>query len=443
MTFVSGLRTVLKGCDFRRLYVTRVSSQFADGAFQVALTSVFFFSPERQTSAAKIAAAFAVLLLPYSIVGPFAGVLLDRWRRRQVLVYANVVRTAIVLAVAALVATHGTGPALYAVVLVSVSINRFFLAGLSAALPHVVERRVLVTANSVSTTSGTVAALLGAGAGFLLRPVLGAGDTADARLLLLTAVAYLASATLAARMDRDLLGPDLRDPKPRSVEALRGVAVGMVDGARHVWARRPARHALAAITGHRFYYGISTIAAILLYRNYFNAPDDVAAGLAGLAAVFATSGLGFFVAALVTPAATARIGTVRWIVVCFAIAAVTEAVYVVHLSEIAVVLGAFVVGFAAQGSKICVDTILQETVDDEFRGRVFSFYDVVFNVAFVSAAAFAALAVPPTGASRVVYGVIAAGYGVTALTYWRGGRVYERALRESSDDAASALTPRH
>ena len=77
-------------------------------------------------------------------------------------------------------------------------------------------------------------------------------------------------------------------------------------------------------------------------------------------------------------------------------------------------VGAFVVGVAAQGSKICVDTIVQESVDDAYRGRVFSFYDVMFNIAFVSAAAFAALALPADGNSPAVFAVIAVGYAVTA-----------------------------
>ncbi|MDP9417254.1 MAG: MFS transporter, partial [Actinomycetota bacterium] len=166
------LAVLLRLRDFRRLYATRLTSQVADGAFQVGLASVFFFSPERQTSAGRIAAAFAVLLLPYSLVGPFAGVLLDRWRRRQILVWSNALRAVMVLGVAALVAAEVVGPTLYAAILACVSVNRFFLAGLSAALPHVVDRPALVLANSVSTTSGTLAALAGAGAAFLVRPLL-------------------------------------------------------------------------------------------------------------------------------------------------------------------------------------------------------------------------------------------------------------------------------
>ncbi len=423
MSFVGGLRSLLLIRDFRRLFATRLGSQLADGTFQVALTSVFFFSPERQASAGRIAAAFAVLLLPYSLVGPFAGVLLDRWRRRQILVWANAMRAGLVVGVAALVAGGVSGPVLYAAVLACVSVNRFVLAGLSAALPHVVDRGALVIANSVSTTSGTLAALSGAGIGFALRPLLGSGTPADAWLVVVAAVLYLGASGLAARMHPDLLGPDLA-ARPPALAAVRHVAAGMVEGARHVWERRPAGHALAAIAAHRFFYGVSTIAAILLYRNHFNDPADVAAGLAGLATVFAASGLGFLTAAVVTPAATARVGTPRWIVVCFALAAATESPYVLHLSELAVVLGGFVLGFAAQGAKICVDTLVQESVDDDFRGRVFSFYDVLFNVAFVSAAAFAALAVPASGVSAAIYAFIALGYAFTSLAYRRASASY-------------------
>ena len=51
----------------------------------------------------------------------------------------------------------------YATALVVISVNRFFLAALSASLPHVVEPEQLVTANALSTTSGSVAAAVGGG----------------------------------------------------------------------------------------------------------------------------------------------------------------------------------------------------------------------------------------------------------------------------------------
>ena len=62
------------------------------------------FNPERAAGPWEIAGAFAVLFLPYSLLGPFAGALLDRWDRRLVLVGANLGRLLLVLAVAALLA---------------------------------------------------------------------------------------------------------------------------------------------------------------------------------------------------------------------------------------------------------------------------------------------------------------------------------------------------
>ena len=71
-------------------------SSFGDGAAQGALAVLVLFSPERQTQPAGIAAGFALLLLPYSVIGPFAGALLDRWSRRRVIMSASMIRAVLV-----------------------------------------------------------------------------------------------------------------------------------------------------------------------------------------------------------------------------------------------------------------------------------------------------------------------------------------------------------
>lgn len=419
--FVADLRIVLRGRDFRRLFSVRLAGQFGDGVLQVALASYVFFSPERQTSAPAAAAAFAALLLPYSVVGPFAGVLLDRWRRRQVLVWANGVRACLVVAVAGLVAAGVTGPVFYAAVLTTLSVNRFVLAGLSAALPHVVPRHELVMANAVSPTSGTLAAVVGGASGYTVQRLAGGAAVVGADLAVLggACLVYLGAGLLALRLDRDLLGPDLHGPRPPAREAVHHVVRGLLDGARHVAEHRRAAWALAAIGAHRFGYGISTVATLLLYRNYFHDPGDVDAGLAGLAGVVVASGIGFGLAALLTPVATRRIAKERWAVVLLALAAVVQIVPGALYTEPAVLTAAVALGLASQGIKIVVDTVVQESIDDEFRGRVFSFYDVLFNITFVAAAAFAAATLPPTGRSYPVLLLIAAGYAATGAAYAR------------------------
>ncbi len=417
MSSVAELRGVLARSYFRRLYTTRVISQTSDGILQVGLAVYVFFSPEQQPTPEKIAAAFAVLLLPYSLVGPFAGVLLDRWRRRQVLVHANAARAALVLGLGAMVLTGREGPLFFGTALVVLSVNRFYLAALSAALPHVVGYAQLVVANSLSTTSGTMVAFLGAGIGYGLRFLFGVGGSATAAILAVAAGVYLCSSLAALTMARPSLGPERAASRARTREQLRWVARGLLEGARHVWSRRRAAAGLAAIGGHRFFYGVSVIMTLLLYRNYFH-PADVQAGLAGLAALFAASGVGYLAAALLTPPATARVRKEAWITLLLLAAGVVEAALGAPFRQGPFLVAGFALGVVSQGVKISVDTIVQEAADDGYRGWVFSFYDMLYNVAFVSAAAFAAFTLPADGKSYAVLGVIAAGYVLTGLLYW-------------------------
>ena len=163
------LTHLLRGREFRKLFAVRVASQLTDGVFQVALAAYVIFSPEQQPSPGAIAGALAVVLLPFSVLGPFVGVFLDRWSRRQVLAWSNFVRVGLVAVLAAAVAADLRGPLLFALILVCLSVNRFLLAGLSASLPHVVAPEDLITANAVTPTAGTVAFLVGLGLGALAR----------------------------------------------------------------------------------------------------------------------------------------------------------------------------------------------------------------------------------------------------------------------------------
>ena len=149
---------LLHGVWFRRLFSVRVTSQFSDGIFQVALASYVLFSPEKQPTPGAIALTLTVMLLPFTLLGPFAGVFLDRWPRRQVLAFANLVRSGVVLGLAALVAAGVPDLVFYVVVVGCLSLNRFILAGLSAALPHTVLDEDLVTANALTPTLGSIAA---------------------------------------------------------------------------------------------------------------------------------------------------------------------------------------------------------------------------------------------------------------------------------------------
>lgn len=443
LLFPPGVRQLARQRRFLQLLSARISGQCGDGIFQASLASFVLFSPEHHTSAGKIAAGFATLLLPYSIAGPFAGVLIDRWRRQRILVVANLIRSALVVLVAALVGAGVQGPAFYAAALAVISVNRFFLSSLSASLPHVVAPRQLVTANSLSTTLGSAGTVAGVGIGLLVRRYAGGADAGAAVIALTATAGYLLSALAAARMPDRLLGPDVTVAHAPVREALGQVARGIGDGARHVWHRRPAGLALMAIGAHRFFYGISTIATLLLFSNYtgFTNRGWVRTDLAGLGQIAAALSIGSVVAAAVTPSASRRLGKQRWIAVCFGLAALVEGTLAATYQQEVFLVAALVLGFAAQASKICVDTIVQQTIDDAFQGRVFAFYDIVFNVAFVSAAALSALLLPPSGKSYAVLGLITAGYAVTGIVYGRAQRVPDVDLGAAAAAPAEGIPP--
>lgn len=178
MAVVRDLRVLLRFRDFRRLLAVRLLSQGADGIYQVGLATYVVFSPEKQTSPTAIASATAILLLPYSVVGPFAGVLLDRWRRRQVLVHGNLLRALTAAVTAALMVAHVPDWLFYLSALCVTAVNRFVLAGLSAALPRVVDTDRLVMANSLAPTAGTLAATAGGALAFVVRLMAAGSDAA-------------------------------------------------------------------------------------------------------------------------------------------------------------------------------------------------------------------------------------------------------------------------
>lgn len=412
------LRRLWPLVGFRRLFTVRLVSQCADGMFQVGLATLFFFSPETASTATGVAAAFAVLLLPFTVVGPWAGVLLDRWRRRQVLLYGNLVRVVLTATIALVMVVHGVGPLVYVLALVTLSVNRFLLAALSASLPKVVDGPLLLTANSLTPTLGAASAGVGALLGFVLGRLMPAGRERDAIALVVAAAVMGAASALAGRIARDQLGPD--EPVAMPVRrALAVVARELGAGARYLVARRTPAEALAIMAWHRFCYGVVFMASILISRNLLNSPSDVDAGLRTFATVLAASGIGFALAVVVTPVLSPRLGPQRWIVVCLLVATVSQLMLVVTLALPVVLVAAATLGLAAQSAKIAVDTIVQRDTADAYRGRAFALYDVLYNAAFVGAAALGAVTLPDTGWSRGLFVVLAVGYLGSALVYAR------------------------
>jgi MFS family permease len=437
VSHAEALRELFRERQFGMLLATRLTSQTADGFFQTSLAGAVLFNPEHHTGPARIAGGFVVLLLPYSLIGPFAGVFLDRWRRQRVLVYGAAVRSVLVVAAAGLLVSQGpTGVAFALTALAALAVNRFYLAALSAALPSVVPAGRLVLANAISPTAGTVVTIIGAGIGLALRAAGGGGDHGDALVAAVAAAGYAAAAVAGSRLPADSLGPHPPSTAPLR-EQLAGIASGLAAGAHHLRQRPIASHALGVIFAQRFVFGIWSIMGLLLYRNAFHDQGVLRAGLVGVGQAVGVAGVGLVTAALVTPWVVARIGRRRWIVVVIFAVAITQFAFGAPFAIVPILFSALALGFTNQVTKVCVDTLVQTSVDDEFRGRVFSLYDTSFNLSFVGGAFVAAFILPSNGKSVGVLAAMSVAYLAIAVGYAAAERLHGRSVPQQAAEQSA------
>jgi len=420
--FLMSFTGLLRHPRLSRLLAVRWTGQATDGIFQSALASFVLFSPERQANALSAAVGFAVVLLPYSIIGPFVGTVLDRVSRQRALFFCNLARSANLFFVALLVYTGTTGVELTVVVLVAFGINRFILAALSAGLPLLVDTKSLITANAIAVTGGSVLVVIGGGIGVGVRALVdGAAlaDHADALLILLAATGYFMAALLTSRLTKFEIGPGTHERHSASfsqgfIEMREGIAFlrTHIDAARGIVATAVHRGGLTALT----------LTALLLERNTFNDPSEPEKGLAGFGIALTIAGAGVFLGAFLAPYGVRKVGRHRWIKLAMFASAASPLILAIAQTPAALSATAFLTAFFGQNLKVTNDALVQSKIDDYYRGRVFAVYDVVVNGAIVSGGLIAALLLPSSGVSAIVPLCVSAAYLLVAVVVLRPSR---------------------
>jgi MFS family permease len=393
-----------------------------DGVFQSALASFVLFSPERQANALSAAIGFAVVLLPYSIVGPFVGTILDRVSRQRALFYANLARSANLFLVALFVFSGTTGVALTVVVLVAFGINRLILAALSAGLPLLVDSKSLITANAIAVTGGSVLVVIGGGIGVGVRALVdGAAlaDHADSLLILLAAGGYFTAALLSGRLSKYEIGPQEHE---KAAASFKQGFTDMREGIDFLRKNIDTARGIVATAVHRGGLTALTLTALLLERNTFNDPASPEDGLQGFGIALTIAGIGVFLGAFLAPYGVARFGRHRWIKFAMFASAFSPIFLAVWQTEIALSVTAFMTAFFGQNIKVTNDALVQSKIDDYYRGRVFAVYDVVVNSAIVSGGLIAALLLPTSGVTSKVPLFVMAAYLLVAIVVLRSSK---------------------
>ena len=375
------VRDALRHTDFRRLLVMRLISQTSDGLLQAALVASLVFSPEKQHTASGFAVASLILFLPYSLIGPFTGVFIDRWSRRKIMVISPLLRAAVVGFV--LLSPTGAPVGFYAAALFVTSINRFFLSTAQAIVPRLVPAEDLLVANSVATIGGTLALLVGVFAGGLISDA-----TSNVPIVVASGVMWLLTAFIASRITSDLRPHQIPEAADLLRHQLKRVAFEFTDGMRRLAHTPRAVAPITSISVDQFGQGLVLVMALVVFRERFKE------GVGSFSWLIGAGGVGVLVGLLSVRRMAAWLGRERLVAWSFVIGAAPLLGVALAVNRWSVLVASFIVGMSFAWKKVPIDTMVQEAVPDGLRGRVFAVYDVAYNLARLAAAGAAILLLP-------------------------------------------------
>jgi predicted MFS family arabinose efflux permease len=369
-------RGALRSPDFRRLLWIRLASQFADGLFQVSLIASIVFSPGGKSTTVGLLKATLIVALPYSVIGPFTGVFIDRWRRRRIMAIAPLIKVGFV----GLVLFDPVGQAVpfFAGALIVLSVNRFFLSTTQAVVPRLVPTEDLLMANSVATVGGTVALLAGIYLGGQIADAFG-----SASVVIGAGALWLAASLIASRIGSDLAPHTLPEDPGLIRHELRRVGAEFRDGIGRLFHTPRAIGPITSISLDQIGQGVVLTLSLVVFRERFGE------GVGSFSNLIGAGGVGVLVGIVTIGALEDRFAKERIVAGAFLIGGAVLLTVSFVITGLSVLLASFMVGLTFAWKKIPIDTMVQESLPDGYRGRIFAIYDVAYNLARLLAAALA------------------------------------------------------
>ena len=407
--------------DFAVLMGVQFLTQAGQGMIQGAIgKSIAFggqegFDVQNVPSADYLLQVILALYLPYTLVSPFIGVVIDRFQRRRVVWWTNLLTALIVGAVALLVliplggdSTEGNPGATAALIvglLASQAVVRVALAVKSAALPDVLFGKDLLQGNALSQAGGALFQIIGIAFAF------GAGAVLPAWLVVVSGAGVLAiGAVVATRLRRVEIG----EHETTFAEEARRVIGSIVNGIREV-ASRPA--AAVGLTGFQMlryqFWGFGLFVFALYAKNL------VEGGAESQVPTLLSGGVGLIGGVLGLFAAQSlkdRVPPIRLLLVSMTLLGLGTIVFG-GLVSVAGFAGMLFVGFFAFFvGKVSADTIVQQAISDDFRGRAFALFDIAYNLGFIVPAMILSFVWVENDPARTRTILIASGAVFLALT---------------------------
>jgi hypothetical protein len=366
--------------DFTFLMGAQWLAQAADGLVGVALAKhIVFggqagFSLEEARSPEDILRIAILTFLPYAVLSPFFGVLVDRFDRRRLLIGANGIRALALAAVAILGIERLTDSpvgdgVLFGSFLLVLAGTRLLLQIKGAGLPAVLGERDLMHGNSISQAGSAIFQLAGAGTALVAASFLSSEP-----IILVGVLGYAVGATSAWAIGRLGYG----DRTTPLGEEIRRILRNLAEGLREIGRRPRARLALASFLGIRTLLSFVLISIALASREFLVEKSDASTAIPAVAGA-----LGAAVGFITAHALKERVPPARIVggALLFAGAGVVAFGGIITLIGLSLV--GFVVGLGFFLGKVGADTLMQEALSDDFRGRGFGLQDLVYNLSWI------------------------------------------------------------
>jgi DHA3 family macrolide efflux protein-like MFS transporter len=371
-------RDVLFNKNFFSLWSGQIISEFGDRLNQMALISLVY--SRHPGSVMAMANLLFFIVIPVFVIGPFAGVYVDRWDRKRVMIIADILRGLLVLLVPLFVWMDLMFP-VYIVVFLVFSATRFFLPSKLALIPDLVSKEKLLVANSLSNTTRMIATILGfALAGLIVKWI---GHMWG---FYLDSVSYFMSAGLIALITPKEKLVDVREELHMTREIIersirRNVWEEIVCGFSHMFRKDKMKvvtsilFMLMAGTGSIF-----CVIIVFVQQAFGSVTEDL-----GLLGVFL--GVGLFGGTVLYGKYGHAFSKIRTMFFCFTVCGVIIDVFAFYSSgrPVFIVGGILIMLIGAVAAPIltCANTLIHVLVPDEVRGRIFSSMEVVMHLAFL------------------------------------------------------------
>jgi predicted MFS family arabinose efflux permease len=396
ISLASYLRLVRGNRNFRRLWLAQIVSEIGDWFYTL---SIYTLLLQLTGHASSVALALVLQVLPQTFVGPTAGVVNDRLRRKHVMIAADLVRVVVVLAML-LVRSPSLVWLVYPLLLAETVMAAFFEPARSSVIPNIAARGELLIANTLSSATWSVNLLVGASVGGVVAAFFGR----DA-VFVLNALSFLLSAILIG-------GMHFAEPHAESAPPL--VPRDLVDfspvleGVRYIRNHRTLLPAVFAKAGELMIgpsWVIFTVMGAHEFAVHWRKVDAARGAILGMSILLGGRGLGALVGPLVAARWAARSDRKLQLGIFFG--------YLTIAAGYGILGSTRTVLAHAGGSTVWVfsTTLIQLHTDDRFRGRVFS-ADLGFSMLTIAAGAYLCGGLLDAGVSARM---VATGTGVIML----------------------------